>query len=506
MTTTVRTFVSVSLNPFVEAAAAIGRLLNDIDDAPGPRQPVIGKEQISDFLRGGIPDEARERLTDAVRRWGVVRTIRIALDGSSSGDSLADTHLRALAQDQAFLGRIAQYVQPLYDRFDIHADNVREIPLQSRFWEPASFGRIIDRPLRVEVIPSIFLLPAPRGQLGMLRDDGDAITLRIIYGFTGPIAAKTGWTVRDWKQWFRFGVWHIMARDYWLRRFEREPLPESDLKPAFERLPEKFRMKADLTEYTLTRHEDWKSYAAEHLMTVTKLRLEREIGGEAMYRRLCRWFYSLGRFHVNWFADQWDDALTTGGMRRLFDRWMKDADSLCGQVPRFAGPIGACECPLWEGQGPPRLVFSPSVGAATRRAISIWISNYWRIKPIITVPGEPLDIGGEVNLLLFGLWKDAEWLGPVIRDVPDVFRSAARPLLFASPAGANSERWIRSCLAGTEEEIMGVNRENNYYAGWSSLIDRRLIAGSLEFLANGRLDWRGISDDMVVGSDRGLGG
>ncbi|MGF7050444.1 hypothetical protein J2T13_004982 [Paenibacillus sp. DS2015] len=479
MNTIIRPEFSVEFSPYVEVVCAIWRTIDSSDLRPGPRQPVIKKSIAIDFINQCIAVTEANSIREALEVRGLYYVLGIGISKPMRDFEKREELLYQLAQNLQSNTKVIDFLGSMYEKYKINSKKVLTLCEGSRYWEASLLSKMWKGELHLTVIPSIFMLPAPRGQTGYIREE-ENLHLTLVFGYTGPISDESSSRYRDWEQWFRFGVWHVVSRLYWSKKsMVSDQNPELYAR-AYSRLRPKYCQKADIAEFTLSTYNNWPSYAIEHLMCVTKLLCERELGGEKAFLEKNKWFYSLGRFHINWFLEylQNQESIEALSFAPMCDRWIKQSEELMASDPQFIGPVGACENPIWSDQI--KILFSPSISNSVRRAIKIWISNYWRIQPEV-LELDPTHNDPNHSYLIFTLFDDVELLNKSDREWLENYYEHDG-IVFVKRSKHSNQHWKRVSVCHHETNLLRLNQQVNFYADWTAIKEEQVMSGQYTFV------------------------
>ncbi|RJX37525.1 hypothetical protein D3P09_21320 [Paenibacillus pinisoli] len=467
---------TVTYSPFVEAVAAVWRIEQSLDEQPGPRQPVVGKAQTQQFIDQCIEPSEYCLLKNALKSWNLYRVLQFGfISGNYDNEELGP--LYSLSRNPQFNNRVMGQLDIMYEQYGIRLDKIKNLYNGSLFWETSYLHKLLEgNSIQLNLIPSVFMLPAPRGQTGFL-EFSDGYDMTLVFGCTGPINEDTATNYPNWNQWFRNGVWHFLARSYWTRKMDGyEPIDSGLLGDAYGLLKEANIVKVDISNFVISEYKDWYDYAIDNLVFATRLMCEKEVGGEHAYQEKRKWYYSLGRFQIDWFSQILEPALKGMRLRELCLLWIKEVAPLLKEPAGFIGPLGACENPLWSSKV--KIVFSPSISHGMRRAVRVWIANFWRIKPEL-LDSKMLDnISEDSSHLIFAVLEDIDWLEEIKQNISISWDAdGLDALLFVQKNGNQNQYWSRVTISKSEYDLLKLNQQANIYMDWAALRNEEVLSG-----------------------------
>ncbi|MCD1257288.1 hypothetical protein B5M42_000365 [Paenibacillus athensensis] len=492
---------TVTFHPFVELLCAVWQVLRPVKPHG---VPWLDAERIEAFTAGCLPDERMDGLKAALERLGLYRAVGVALQELDMADWAAEerelgARLLELMKDPALLKACLERLTPLYEEFGLEAAVIDEMHRASRYWEAPQLSALLGPDLAIALYPCLFMLPAPTGKTGYYSagaygthgtNGSDGGRLTMVFGYAGHIGKPD---YLDWPQWYRMGIWHLATRVYWERGLDQLELSAQFTEEAYAKLPPIFLSKVGIHESKVLLHRSWRSYFVDHLIMAAKVLGERAVTGSRGAEEQTKWFMSLGRFHLPWFIEQLEaDDWSPANLSHLAQRWNLAVDALTKKPPVFAGPLGACENPLWL-EGGARLVFSPSVDRLTQRTLQFWFQAYYPVKPQAATGCSPGDADWDhYNNLVFALADDREWLAPLydrLADDPQTLHNADS-LAFAIRNGTASAAWTRACIGRTAAGLMDAHHNIKYFADWVLESGGVRSSGALSYADDGRAVWQ----------------
>jgi hypothetical protein len=357
-------------------------------------------------VSAGIGDDARAaRLAADIHRAGLGRVLSalVVRDlAGRPGDAVAQ---RVLDDVEAAVPSAAAPTDPGGD------ERIRRMHADSRYGEAPGLGELPG----IRVWPVRLLTPAPAGKL-FAKGIPPGEDLRLVFGDSGQVGVEAG---VDWPQWYRLGVWHAILAARWaapVGAVAADPAGRAGLDEAFARIPAHALRKVGVHEATVSRFDGWRAYFTDAMISAGKVVLETAVAGSASGADQARWLRSLGRVHLDWFVAQLAATGVDGvSPARLAQDWLADAAALAELEPVFAGPLAACENPLWATGA--QVAFSPSVDRLTRRTLAAWLRTHWpgRVETLEVADPAGLASPGATRAprLVFALAADEDWVAAV---------------------------------------------------------------------------------------------
>lgn len=489
--------LQIDLSPLVDLVAAHWQVhCSKARPMLGPR-PLVTPPMLARFLSRACVDTPD--LTEVLTTLGLRRAVAIAgreferYDAVSPAEDRAAASLRTILDDSNIQDRCRAAQSELIDDLGIALGPVRTMHERSRYAESPTLLRVMGADLEIRVIPSTTLPPAPNGKAGFYRAINGHNRLTLVFGFANHVNLEAVGYI-DWPQWWRLGIWHFLGRLYWTRRIDQLALSDSEQDRLFSLIPNEFLNKVGIHESTISRNSTWRAYFLDQLIGATKVIGEEEVAGSASAAGQRKWFSSLGRFHVQWFVERLRGrAFEDIAFGDLLAEWVRDLPRLTGRSPIFGGPLGACENPLWNQNRSIRLYFSPSVSELTRRILRKWFTSFWPVPPTFDHGNSSPEVGAPRTChLVFGLWRDREWLAGfhdgVRATIAATGASQALRETLAQPAPAASlvytgrnlasqDCWHRVCLAADDDALQAIHRQAHHYSDWTAILNGARLSG-----------------------------
>ncbi|MDR1265301.1 MAG: hypothetical protein LBK42_06995 [Propionibacteriaceae bacterium] len=473
-------------DPGVEVTAAMWRVHGGVAaPALGP-QPLVTDNDVREFLsvvNSGIYNGDHE-VVAAVRNLGFHLSMAVATGEFADYDGINDrqrqsvTVLDRFLSDETMRSAARVATERIIAAREIDLTPVIRMHDASRYSDSPRLAHIMGNNLEVRIVPSVLALPAPNGKSGFYRSVGDLLRLTLVFGVANQIDLEGNGYV-DFPQWWRLGVWHFIGRRYWRSRLDALGLSPSDKQQLFAMIPADYLTKVGIHESVIKTNTTWDDYILDQLIAATKVVGERDVAGIMSATAQEHWFYSLGRFHVNWFLNQLgDQQFDEIDLRLMIQRWHSALPHMIPRKIEFRGPLGACENPLWRAR-PIRLWFSPSIQKTTRRIIKVWLSSYWGVRPEET-KAETFKPSSDGTIdLVFGLWSDHEWVRSTHADVIRLMSNnhIARSLnhadsdtqiVYVIPQESAPSAWRRVCLATSDQALQHVHSHAFHYSDWTA--------------------------------------
>ena len=482
----------IDKNIWVELLSAFWRgCVNDKKDPPGPR-PLFTPVQAKAFVEAALDGETIAILREVFAATGKVvpavlasgAPIRFA-PGTPQAEAAA--RLAGLFADADLTAKISAAFAETGGAATIDAGRLLEVSEKSRFSAPSLFAALLSDVKRITIVPSAFMVPAPGGKVGCVREIEGGREVVLVFGFSEGYG-RPGYL--EWAQWYRLGVWHVLLYHDLLGRWQRLGMPKAEQEAIFSRIPAAYLKKVSIHDFAVGDHKDLASFVIDNVLAAYKIAGEREMSGRDASDQQAKWLTSLGRFTVPWFLEQIGETPTDRlDLDRLVAALGADIGRLTAADPVFAGPLGACENPIWNTDL--RLVFGPSVGPVTRRVVTMWFNQYWPMKP--TIIG--LSVSGDADWdrhcnLVFAVAADLDRLAPLVDTVRlEATGASVRELVdeggsivLALKNPTSPGHWSRICLAPSEDELVSIHHAVRYFTDWTLKTAEGTVSGRAEVL------------------------
>jgi hypothetical protein len=456
--------------------------------------PVASEEETINLVNSILTEEQKLMIKDVWGKVGTVNIMKKFIGVEEINVSIEDQRELTLMHNNIIKNVerniSTNLLSDIYNNLSLTKTPIEEVLESSLYWDTNYDALLECREMTVNIIESIFLPPAPLGKYGFYLSDKKKLIL--IKGYHNHFIHSDNEYLYDlaennseWMtQWYRMGIWHSTARNYWdekLYKFELE---------GFLNLPENFRLKFFKSGHVLKPYQRVKDYFLDHLTHATKVVAEQKMFGDSNENAEInrRALYSWGMFYIDWFIEKLENYTEDNSnfIKELTSEWVnivKDYDKI--NLP-FIGSIGSCATPIWKNNI--HLVFSPSISKMIRRKVKIWFIQNWNINP--KIHGGDLNIDDMFNeencYLVFALNKDERWLRPQLDHLKgsgiiksDDFEAEKLKGVFLIKNDTSS-KWTKVTVSGDEGELLDIHRNANFNYDYSFKIDSHTYRGLYE--------------------------
>jgi len=467
----------IASNHWSELLCAFWRSSHPEDEALPGIKPFISLQEINEFIGNCLSEGQCRELSACLSENGLFKLLVYEVTGESKkSDKSLETYILLKGND-SLNSKIKSEYLTWREKYPVDIESITAIHNNSIYDQSNILSGLIPDALKINLYPHIFMTPAPAGKLGFFNKE--KCELIFIFGYS----EKYGGTNLDWAQWYRMGVWHTILYFFWQDQWSNIGVTDEKLTSIYNKIPEGYISKVSIHGFNVGFHRNFASVFIDNLITVYKIVAENEVSGNAVANQQKKWFYSLGRFFVEWFLAQAEFKKPSDlDLSSMISRFDADLNSLTIQQPVFLGPLGSCEIPIWNRSL--RLIFSPSVNPISRRILSIWFGKFWPVKPeIVDVSHDNIESWDDHCNLVFALSEDVDWIA---NKIPAYYMTGQQnlnvigvqePLVYVLRNKKQADKWTRICLADNHQDLVNVHNDIEHFSDWTSLVNGQKTSG-----------------------------